>query len=62
VNAGGGFKIHDVNSFSKTLELLSSTPEKHTKACESSANFIAQNAGATQKTMEFIYENRLLIN
>jgi 3-deoxy-D-manno-octulosonic-acid transferase len=62
VNAGGGFKIHDVNSFSKTLELLSSTPEKYTKACESSANFIAQNAGATQKTMEFIYENRLLIN
>jgi 3-deoxy-D-manno-octulosonic-acid transferase len=62
VNAGGGFKIHDVNSFSKTLELLSGTPEKYTKACESSANFIAENAGATQKTMEFIYENRLLIN
>ena len=62
VNAGGGFKIHDVNSFSKTLEILSGTPEKYTKACESSANFIAENAGATQKTMEFIYENRLLIN
>ena len=62
VNAGGGFKIHDVNSFSKTLELLSSQAEKYTKACESSTNFIAQNAGATQKTMEFIYENRLLIN
>ena len=62
VNAGGGFKIHDVNSFSKTLELLSDQTEKYTKACESSANFISQNAGATQKTMEFIYENRLLIN
>jgi len=62
VNAGGGFKIHDVNSFSKTLELLSSHAEKYTKACESSTNFISQNAGATQKTMEFIYENRLLIN
>jgi len=62
VNAGGGFKIHDVNSFSKTLELLSDQTEKYTKACESSANFIAENAGATQKTMEFIYENRLLIN
>jgi 3-deoxy-D-manno-octulosonic-acid transferase len=62
VNAGGGFKIHDVNSFSKTLELLSDQSEKYTKACESSANFISQNAGATQKTMEFIYENRLLIN
>ena len=62
VNAGGGFKIHDVNSFSKTLELLSSQAEKYTKACESSTNFIAQNAGATQKTMELIYENRLLIN
>jgi len=62
VNAGGGFKIHDINSFSKTLEILSGTLEKYTKACESSANFIAQNAGATQKTMEFIYENRLLIN
>ena len=62
VNAGGGFKINDVNSFSKTLELLSSQTEKYTKACESSANFISKNAGATQKTMEFIYENRLLIN
>ena len=62
VNAGGGFKIHDVNSFSKTLELLSDQSEKYTKACESSANFISQNAGATQKSMEFIYENRLLIN
>jgi 3-deoxy-D-manno-octulosonic-acid transferase len=62
VNAGGGFKIHDVNSFSKTLEILSSQAEKYTKACKSSTNFIAQNAGATQKTMEFIYENRLLIN
>ncbi|MDP4620598.1 MAG: 3-deoxy-D-manno-octulosonic acid transferase [Sediminibacterium sp.] len=62
VNAGGGFKIHDVNSFSKTLEILSGTPEKYTKACESSANFIAENAGATQKTMEFIYKNLLLIN
>ena len=62
VNAGGGFKIHDINSFSKTLELLLDQPEKYTKACESSANFISQNAGATQKTMEFIYENRLLIN
>ena len=62
VNAGGGFKIHDINSFSKTLELLSSQTEKYAKACESSANFISQNAGATQKTMEFIYENRLLIN
>ncbi len=62
VNAGGGFKIHDINSFSKTLELLLDQPEKYTKACESSANFISKNAGATQKTMEFIYENRLLIN
>ncbi len=62
VNAGGGFKIHDINSFSKTLELLLSHAEKYAKACESSANFISQNAGATQKTMEFIYENRLLIN
>jgi hypothetical protein len=62
VNAGGGFKIHDVNSFSKTLEILSVQAEKYTKACESSTNFISQNAGATQKTMEFIYENRLLIN
>ena len=62
VNAGGGFKIHDVNSFSKTLEILSGTPEKYTKACESSANFIAEYAGATQKTMEFIYKNLLLIN
>jgi 3-deoxy-D-manno-octulosonic-acid transferase len=62
VNAGGGFKIHDINSFSKTLELLLSHAEKYAKACESSANFISKNAGATQKTMEFIYENRLLIN
>lgn len=62
VNAGGGFKIHDVSSFSKTLELLSVQAEKYTKACESSTNFISKNAGATQKTMEFIYENRLLIN
>jgi 3-deoxy-D-manno-octulosonic-acid transferase len=62
VNAGGGFKIHDVNSFSKTLDLLLDQSEKYAKACESSTNFIAHNAGATQKTMEIIYKNRLLTN
>ena len=62
MNAGGGFKIHDENSFSKTVDLLTEETEKYRKACESAANFITQNTGATQKTMKFIYENRLLTN
>ena len=62
INAGGGFKIHDVNSFNKTLDLLIDQTDKYTKACDSAANFIDENAGATQKTMAFIYKNRLLTN
>ncbi len=62
IDAGGGFKIHDVNSFIKTLNILSDQTEKYTTACQSAANFISENAGATQKTMAFIYENRLLTN
>ncbi|MGI9137700.1 MAG: 3-deoxy-D-manno-octulosonic acid transferase, partial [Sediminibacterium sp.] len=62
INAGGGFKVHDVHSFCKTLDLLTEPTEKYMKACESAANFISENAGATQKTMAYIYENRLLIS
>lgn len=62
INAGGGFKIHDIHSFSKTLDILIDHTEKYTKSSASAANFIADNAGATQKTMAFIYENRLLTN
>ena len=62
INAGGGFKIHDINSFSKTLDILVDHTEKYTKASESAAKFIAENSGATEKTISFIYENRLLTN
>lgn len=62
INAGGGFKIHDINSFSKTLDLFIDQKEKYTKASESATKFIVENSGATDKTMSFIYENRLLTN
>jgi 3-deoxy-D-manno-octulosonic-acid transferase len=62
IDFGGGFKIHDENSFKRILNLLMEQEDKYNKASTASANFIQQNAGATQKTMQFIQENRLLTN
>jgi len=62
VDFGGGFKIHDENSFKRILNILIEQEDKYNKACAASVHFIQQNAGATQKTMQFIQENRLLTN
>jgi 3-deoxy-D-manno-octulosonic-acid transferase len=62
IDFGGGFKIHDENSFTRILNILIEQEDKYNKASAASANFIQQNSGATQKTMQFIQEKRLLTN
>lgn len=62
IQAGGGFNINKEKDFSELINQFSESNDKYKMTCDASFNFIKENAGATQKTMEYIYENRLLTN
>ena len=61
-NAGGGKQINNANELtSKVAELLFDNSKKEEMG-NAALKYINENAGATQKTIALIQENRLLIN
>lgn len=53
-SADGGIKIEDENSLNNAIESLLSNSKIYHKRCEAAKEFVQQNAGATQKTIEKI--------
>lgn len=61
-NAGGGFSVKNQSELNSLLNTLLNDPIAFKNASHNAAQFIFNNAGATNKTMNYIQENRLLTN
>ncbi len=61
VDAGGAFSVNEVLSLEKVLNLLLKNPAAYQKAGKAAGFFVQVQSGATAATMQYIYENRLLI-
>lgn len=61
IKKGGAFSISDMASFTNTMQQLN-VPENYIRASEASANYVAQNEGATHTIIQYIQANRLLTN
>ena len=61
-NAGGGIQIKDVPTFKKSIDALLVNNSSRKDMGEKAANYINENAGATNATLAIIQEKRLLTN
>ena len=61
-NAGGGFSIQGASEFTDRLTTLLTNEVAYKNASHNAAQFILNHAGATEKTIHYIQENRLLTN
>jgi 3-deoxy-D-manno-octulosonic-acid transferase len=57
---GGGITVESAVEAELIFDRLFSNPSEYNKCCESSKNYVYANGGATQKLVQYIYENRLL--
>ena len=62
LEAGGGFRIQNKVELTDTLFSLLHDKTTYENTSKNAVNFIQKNAGATQKIMSYIQENRLLTN
>ena len=63
VDCGGASVIKDETDLAKTIsKLLDNWDDCYKKSSEASGIYVQQHAGATQKILHFIQENRLLTN
>lgn len=62
LECGGAFSIEDALALEKILKALLENPEMLEKASKASAEYVKHRAGATEKVISCIQENRLLIN
>jgi len=62
LDCGGAFSIEDALDLEKVLKELFADPEMLDKASKASAAYVKTKAGATEKVIRCIQENRLLIN
>ena len=59
-NEGGGFSIQNAEALIETIKFLQSSEEQYTISCKKSVQYIIDNAGATNKTIEFLEEQQFL--
>ncbi len=62
VSAGGAFSVETALELEALLDEFLSDPEKLMAAGKIAGNFVAEQCGATQKIMDYIYAKRLLTN
>lgn len=62
VECGGGIIIRNALELEETFTLLLQNEDELKKRGEAAKNYVYSNAGATQKIVEYIHENRLLTN
>ncbi len=60
--AGGGFSVQDESEFTNKLTTLLKDQVAYKNVSHNAAQFILNHAGATEKTIFYIQENRLLTN
>lgn len=61
-NAGGGFSVNNEAGLNYILNYLLNNTIAYNNASHNAAQFILNNAGATEKTISYIQEKRLLTN
>lgn len=61
-NAGGGIQIKDAPSFKNCIEALLANNSLRNDIGNKAANYVKENAGATNATLAIIQEKRLLTN
>ena len=61
-NAGGGFSVKNEAGFNYVLNYLLNNTIAYNNASHNAVQFILNHAGATEKTIRYIQENRLLTN
>lgn len=59
VEAGGGFPVHTAIELEKQFNLLMDDAFLYRQACIAAKDFVAANAGATEKIINYIQEKRL---
>lgn len=62
VDCGGGFSIENALGLEALLQDLLTNTDKYNAACGAAGNYVRGKAGATEKVVNYIQENRLLIN
>jgi len=62
IKRGGGFSVSDTESLEKKVEVFLKNENEYSRACRASENYVQSMKGATQKIIQYIQENRLLIN
>ena len=62
VDCGGGFSIENALGLEALLQDLLTNTDKYNAACSAAGDYVRGKAGATEKVVNYIQENRLLIN
>jgi len=62
LDANGGYTVENVLELEKTLDILLSEGQEYDNACINAGEYVKAKAGATEKIIQYIYENRLLTN
>jgi 3-deoxy-D-manno-octulosonic-acid transferase len=61
-SAGGGIKIQDAHSLKETIDTLIADKTQLQNMGSKAANYVKENAGATNATLSILQEKRLLTN
>jgi 3-deoxy-D-manno-octulosonic-acid transferase len=61
-SAGGGIKIQDAHSLKETIDTLIVDKTQLQNMGSKAANYVKENAGATNATLSILQEKRLLTN
>ena len=61
-SAGGGIKIQDAHSLKETIDTLIADKSQLQNMGSKAANYVKENAGATNATLSILQEKRLLTN
>lgn len=60
IDVGGAFPVNDALQLERQLQNLLSDDAVYKTACEASKKYVEENAGATNKVIQYIQANRLL--
>ncbi len=62
IDAKGAYTVENVLELENVLNMLLPEGQEYHNACNNAGNYVKEKAGATEKIMQYIYENRLLTN
>jgi 3-deoxy-D-manno-octulosonic-acid transferase len=62
IKESGAYSVNNLEAFEERMNVLLHDSNAYSTASNASGNYVADNAGATNKIMNAIYEKRLLTN